>query len=550
MFPRGKLAPEVIAQSAPAIAAHGGLVRPELEAARFLIVEETDVGAAHPFSGEKLSPVLAFYRVADFAAAADLAARLLEFEGAGHSVGLHTRKPERAVELGLTLPVCRVIVNQAHCFATGGSFDNALAVLLVDGMRELGRQQHLRQPQLPAFPQHHPRRDAARPRGRPRADRRRDLRGVPAKVSCLTRTPAVATIRDAIDRHARERPDAPFVLAPEPDRVLTYRALRELAHGLAAELTARDIPPGQVVSYMLPNGISAAGVLLGAMHGGYIPSPVSLLAQDALIEHTLAHSRTRIVFAAPEFVARLEAIVARSGSRAIVRETSPDDPSIAGVPRPASAPRLQPDAPALLMYTSGTTGSAEGCAAVAREPGPRRSRGGCRARAHAGRSRAVVAAALPCQRPVHRDDLAAGLRRQRRDAAPLQRVAVVGLGRALSADVVERRADHHRVPPERRRPDPRAGRRVPEPALRALGFRAAATRAASRVRGALRHFGAGSDGAHRVRIGRVREPARSARAKARIARRAARHGSAGRRGGRHRARARARPARSSSAART
>ena len=172
--------------------------------------------------------------------------------------------------------------------------------------------------------------------------------------------PAVATIRDAIDRHARERPDAPFVLAPEPDRVLTYRALRELAHGLAAELTARDIPPGEVVSYMLPNGIAAAGVLLGAMHGGYIPSPVSLLAQDALIEHTIAHSRTRIVFAAPEFVARLEAIVARSGSRAIVRETSPDDPAIAGVPRPASEPRLQPEAPALLMYTSGTTGRPKG----------------------------------------------------------------------------------------------------------------------------------------------------------------------------------------------
>ena len=56
---------------------------------------------------------------------------------------------------------------------------------------------------------------------------------------------------------------------------------------------------------MLPNGVAAAGVFLGAMYGGYVVSPVSLLAQDALIEHTLAHSATRIVFAAPEFVARL-----------------------------------------------------------------------------------------------------------------------------------------------------------------------------------------------------------------------------------------------------
>ena len=39
----------------------------------------------------------------------------------------------RALELGLTLPVCRVIVNQAHCFATGGSFDNGLPFSLSMG---------------------------------------------------------------------------------------------------------------------------------------------------------------------------------------------------------------------------------------------------------------------------------------------------------------------------------------------------------------------------------------------------------------------------------
>jgi sulfoacetaldehyde dehydrogenase len=139
MFLNGKLASRMIAQAAPAIATHAGLVRPELDGARFLIVLETGVGPAHPFSGEKLSPVLALYRVADFAAATNLAERLLAFQGAGHSVGLHTRTPERAVALGLTLPVCRVIVNQAHCFATGGSFDNALPFSLSMGCGTWGR---------------------------------------------------------------------------------------------------------------------------------------------------------------------------------------------------------------------------------------------------------------------------------------------------------------------------------------------------------------------------------------------------------------------------
>jgi sulfoacetaldehyde dehydrogenase len=133
MFPGGKLAAGFIAQSAGVVAQRAGLTRPELHGARFLIVGETGVGPEHPYSGEKLSPVLAFYRSDSFAEAAALAERILRYQGTGHSVGLHTREPGRALELGLALPVCRVIVNQAHCFATGGSFDNALPFSLSMG---------------------------------------------------------------------------------------------------------------------------------------------------------------------------------------------------------------------------------------------------------------------------------------------------------------------------------------------------------------------------------------------------------------------------------
>ena len=33
----------------------------------------------------------------------------------------------------MKLPVCRIIVNQAHCFATGGNFDNGLPFSLSMG---------------------------------------------------------------------------------------------------------------------------------------------------------------------------------------------------------------------------------------------------------------------------------------------------------------------------------------------------------------------------------------------------------------------------------
>jgi sulfoacetaldehyde dehydrogenase len=133
MFADGKLASEIVAQDAAAIARRAGLSRREFANARFLIVAESGVGRTHPFSGEKLSPVLAFYRAPDFEAAVARASDILRYQGAGHSLGLHTTHGDRARELGLTLPVCRVIVNQAHCFATGGSFDNALPFSLSMG---------------------------------------------------------------------------------------------------------------------------------------------------------------------------------------------------------------------------------------------------------------------------------------------------------------------------------------------------------------------------------------------------------------------------------
>lgn len=132
MWPDGKLSPQAIGQSAARIAERAGLpaaaARP-----RMLLVEQHGAGPEHPFSGEKLSPVLAVYRARDFADAQAIVARIYAYMGAGHSVSLHTRQPERARELGLRLPVSRVIVNQAHAIATGGSFDNGLPFSLSMG---------------------------------------------------------------------------------------------------------------------------------------------------------------------------------------------------------------------------------------------------------------------------------------------------------------------------------------------------------------------------------------------------------------------------------
>jgi sulfoacetaldehyde dehydrogenase len=135
MFPDGKLGPAATAQSAERIAALAGIGKK----GRFLMVTETGVGPSCPFSGEKLSPVLAVYKAKDFDEAMALTARIYDYQGKGHSVSLHSKDEAQAMKLGLELPVARVIVNQAHCIATGGSFDNGLPFSLSMGCGTWGR---------------------------------------------------------------------------------------------------------------------------------------------------------------------------------------------------------------------------------------------------------------------------------------------------------------------------------------------------------------------------------------------------------------------------
>ena len=133
----GALSRDLVAHDMATIAARAGL-SDKAAAARFVMVEEEGVGADFPYSGEKLSLVVTVYRAHDYAHAKDVVSSLFAHQGAGHSVGIHTATEDRPVDLGLTTDTCRVIVNQAHCFANGGNFDNALPFSLSMGCGSWG----------------------------------------------------------------------------------------------------------------------------------------------------------------------------------------------------------------------------------------------------------------------------------------------------------------------------------------------------------------------------------------------------------------------------
>ena len=138
LWSNGTLNRGVIAQDADKMIEALNLQETVPASTKFLVVETQGVGPDHPLSGEKLSRVLALYRASDFEHAVKKASEILNYQGAGHSVGLHSTDDSRAISLGNHLPTCRVIVNQAHCFATGGSFDNGMPFSLSMGCGSWG----------------------------------------------------------------------------------------------------------------------------------------------------------------------------------------------------------------------------------------------------------------------------------------------------------------------------------------------------------------------------------------------------------------------------
>lgn len=128
----GKLNRHLIARSADVLAEAFGLAE-AAKGAKFFLVEETKIGKSAPLSGEKLSLVLTVYRARDFADAKERVRAILDYQGRGHSCGIHTKNLDLARELAADLDVVRVLVNFAHTFGNGGGFDSGLNFTLSMG---------------------------------------------------------------------------------------------------------------------------------------------------------------------------------------------------------------------------------------------------------------------------------------------------------------------------------------------------------------------------------------------------------------------------------
>ena len=99
---------KIIAQSVQTIASVAGINIPE--DCKFIMVEESQIGPEAPFSGEKLSMVVALFQYDHFQEAIDYVNKITNYHGRGHSCGIHFFYEEHIKQLALATKTSRIVI--------------------------------------------------------------------------------------------------------------------------------------------------------------------------------------------------------------------------------------------------------------------------------------------------------------------------------------------------------------------------------------------------------------------------------------------------------
>lgn len=163
-------------------------------------------------------------------------------------------------------------------------------------------------------------------------------------------------LSDLFDLSLRGRANAVGLVHQGQDgtpQELTFGEIRDRADRFADALRRRGVGVGDRVALYMANRVEFVDVFLACVRAGFVLVPINVLYREREIAHIVADSEPRLVVT----TSGNDALFPAGSDVAIIDDLATDALRNPGV---YQRPSIDGDAPAALVYTSGTTGRSKG----------------------------------------------------------------------------------------------------------------------------------------------------------------------------------------------
>ena len=170
------------------------------------------------------------------------------------------------------------------------------------------------------------------------------------------------TVRDYIYYNELQKPKEDFVICPHSNIKISNESLRKNLDKIHLFLTSKkNQTKGSIICTLIENSLSSIQLMLGIMYSGMIQVPLNLIAGEEQLSYVVNHSGAQIIFVSSKYIDLAQKIIANVSRNIEIIEI---DKNIfvdqLEETNNEKIWKIDQDDPALLMYTSGTTGKPKG----------------------------------------------------------------------------------------------------------------------------------------------------------------------------------------------
>ena len=169
------------------------------------------------------------------------------------------------------------------------------------------------------------------------------------------------TVKDYIQFNNQKNPEKSFIICPQTKIEITNNALHTSVKKIHYLLRSKKQKKGSVICTLIENSLSSVQLMLGIMSAGLIHTPLNLIAGEDQLSYIVDHSDTNIIFAS-EGQYQLAKKISLNCNREIEIIKINKDTYVENLDNnfEEEEENIEENDPALLMYTSGTTGKPKG----------------------------------------------------------------------------------------------------------------------------------------------------------------------------------------------